>query len=717
MSIRNHDFRFKRAIDRSLALILLGISSGCGAGPVAPTSAPVARDAEDPYLWLEQIEEPKSLAFVAAANATSLAELQGNGAYRQIYDRVLAVLDNRDRIPFVVQRADGLYNFWKDAEHVRGVWRRTTWAEYQKPQPAWDVVIDVDALAASEHENWVWAGATCLPPRYDRCLIRLSRGGGDAAVTREFDIGKRSFVADGFNLPEAKSEVDWIDEDHLFVATDFGPGSLTQSGYPRLLKEWRRNTPLQAARTVFDAKESDVGVGAEHNFRSGAERDFVRRAVTFWSNQVFWRQGAELRKVDKPDDANVEVDGDVIYLTLRTPWTVNGRTFPAGALLAANFAAYMQGERDLTVLFAPTPRTSLSDFVVLPHHLLLTVLDNVTTRVEDLVPKHTAGKLAWQTTALRLPGVGTATVTPVDRYASDDFFLTFADFLTPTTLYVSRGDKPLAALKKLPAFFAASGLQVRQLTATSKDGAQIPYFVVSSGAQKDDGTNPTLLYGYGGFEVALQPDYLARPGVAWLERGGVYVLANLRGGGEFGPTWHQAAVKEHRQRAYDDFAAVAEDLIARRITSPRHLAIQGGSNGGLLVGVVATQRPELFKAAVCQVPLLDMKRYTKLLAGASWVGEYGDPDVPAEWAYIGAYSPYQRVRKDGKYPRIFFLTSTRDDRVHPGHARKMYARMRDWGHDVLYFENTEGGHAGAANNPQQAKMTALSYTFLWNELR
>ncbi len=681
------------------------------APPPPPATTP---QLDDPYAWLEDVAGEKPLAFVGAANAKSLGELQARPEYKPLYDRLLAMLDSKDRIPYVNDQAGQLYNFWRDDQHVRGVWRRTTWADYRRPQPRWETVLDVDQLAKDENENWVWASSSCLPPAYTRCLIRLSRGGGDAAVVREFDTKTKTFVAGGFSLPAAKSEVHWRDADHLFVATDFGPGSMTQSGYPRIVKIWQRGTPLAVAMPLFEAKESDIGASAFSNFRPGAERAFVEREITFWTNELLMIAGDQLVPIAKPDDARAEIDDDHIFLTLRSPWTIGAKTWPAGALLVADFVAYQRGERQFELLFEPTPTTSLERWSPTQHNVLLTVLDNVKSRVFELTPS-AAG---WQRHEVKLPGVGTAAATPVDGYRSDEFLLTFTDFLTPTTLLLAKpGAAKHEVLKHLPATFDAKGLKVKQFSATSKDGTAVPYFVVARDKLALDGHHPTLLYGYGGFEVALQPGYSGGLGLAWLERGGVYVLANIRGGGEFGPTWHQAAVKEHRQRAYDDFAAVAEDLIARKLTSPAHLAIQGGSNGGLLVGAVAVQRPELFKAVVCQVPLLDMRRYHTLLAGASWMGEYGDPDKPAEWAYISQYSPYQNVKKDAKYPRIFFMTSTRDDRVHPGHARKMYAKMQDQGHDVLYFENTEGGHGGAANNPQVARMSALVYSFLWNELQ
>ncbi len=707
---------------RPISFALLLLAFGCGHARVQSSSAPpastelaqAATRTDDPYLWLEEVEGEKPLEFVKAASTKTLTELQGQPTYQPLYDRLLTVLDSKDRIPNVTQHGALLYNFWRDDQHIRGLWRRTTWAEYRKPQPKWATVLDVDQLAKEEHENWVWSSVSCLYPDDVRCLVRLSRGGGDTTVVREFDTKQKRFLADGFVLPAAKSETHWIDADHIYVATDFGPGSMTLSGYPRTTKVWQRGTPLSAAQTVYSVQESDVHVHASHDFRPGYERDFVMRVITFWTNEVFMRVGDKLQRIEKPDDASLQVDGPFLYLSLRSAWTVDGKTWPAGALLVGDFVRYLKGERQLEMLFEPTSRSSLAGWNTTQHAVLLTVLDNVKTRIFEVTPVN--GK--WVRREVKLPGAGTASVTAVDALRSDQYFLMFTDYLTPTTLLLAKPNTDKhEPLKHLPAFFQTNGLRVQQFEATSKDGTHVPYFVVARENVALDGQNPTLLYGYGGFEIALQPNYSASIGLSWLERGGVYVLSNIRGGGEFGPDWHNAAIKSNRQRAYDDFAAVAEDLIARKITSSQHLAIQGGSNGGLLVGAVAMQRPELFKAVVCQVPLLDMKRYHTLLAGASWMGEYGDPDKPEEWAFIQKYSPYQNVKKDVKYPRIFFLTSTRDDRVHPGHARKMFAKMQEQGHNVLYFENTEGGHGGAANNPQVAKMQALIYSFLWAELR
>jgi prolyl oligopeptidase len=670
---------------------------------------------QDPYLWLEDVASERALAWVGACNAESEAELAAAPGYTELRARLKTILDSKDRIPYVRRHGAWFYNFWRDAEHERGIWRRTPMDEFRKPAPQWETVLDLDRLARDEDENWVWAGASFLKPHGDRVLVSLSRGGGDAHVVREFDLEAMAFVADGFTLPEAKGSAGWIDRDTLFVATDFGPGSMTSSGYPRVVKEWRRGAPLPEARTVYEAGPDDLSASAWFDYTPGHERQFVQRQIGFYSSELFVRDPASgaLTKVEKPEDADAFTVRDQLLVQLRSDWTIGATTWPQGALLATRFADFLAGGRDFTALFTPSDTTSLDGIAVTRDAILLTVLDKVKNRIVEL--RHLGG--AWQSRDVAAPGMGALGVSGVDEIESNEYFLTVTDFLTPSTLYLARtGSDERELLKAMPAFFDASPYTVSQFEATSKDGTRVPYFVVMRADTRLDGANPTLLYGYGGFEVSLTPFYSGVTGQAWLARGGVYVLANIRGGGEFGPRWHQAALKERRQNAFDDFLAVAEDLAARKLTSPQHLGIMGGSNGGLLVGAALTQRPDLFGAVVCQVPLLDMRRYHQLLAGASWMGEYGDPDDPDEWAYIGEYSPYHRVSKEQRYPRVLFTTSTRDDRVHPGHARKMAALMREQGHPVLYWENTEGGHAGAANNEQTATMWALSYIFLWQEL-
>jgi prolyl oligopeptidase len=678
----------------------------------SPTSSPVAAD--DPYAWLEEVSGPKAIEWVKQRNAESSRELAEAAGFKALKADLLAILDSKERIPYVSKRGPYFYNFWRDAKNPKGLWRRTTLEEYRKPEPKWDVIIDVDALASQEKENWVWRNASFLKPAYKRALVSLSRGGADATVTREFDVESRTFVKDGFALPEAKSSMSWIDENSVYVGTDFGPGSMTTSGYPRIAKLWKRGTPLSAATMVFEGKPTDVAVGASFDNTKGFERHFVQRAIAFYKSETFHRTAdGKLAKIDVPDDAVSDVNFEWLTVELRSAWTVGGRSYPAGALLVTRFDDFMQGKRDFKVLFEPTPSTSLAGHSWTRHHLILNVLDDVKNSLSVLSP---AGN--WKGEPLSgAPPFATVTASAIDQEESDEYFLNVSGFLTPSSLLYGRVGQQPEKLKQLPSFFDASGLEVSQHFATSKDGTRVPYFQISPKGMTLDGARPTLLYGYGGFEISMTPSYNAGVGRGWLSQGGVYVVANIRGGGEYGPRWHQAALKKNRLRAYEDFAAVAEDLIKRKVTSQKHLGISGGSNGGLLVGNMFTLYPNLFGAVVCQVPLLDMQRYSKLLAGASWMAEYGDPDKPEEWEFIQTFSPYHNVRRERKYPPVLFTTSTRDDRVHPGHARKMMARMRDMGHDVRYYENIEGGHGGAANNEQAAHMSALAYTFLAAKLK
>jgi|LSQX01.1.fsa_nt_gb prolyl oligopeptidase len=671
--------------------------------------------AEDPYLWLEDVTGEKALAWVRARNAESEKELAGTPAFAQIERGILEILDSKERIPSISKAGPWFYNFWRDERNPRGLWRRTTLAEYRKPDPKWEVVLDLDALGKAEGRNWVWGGAQILRAGgWRRALVSLSPGGSDAVVVREFDIESRSFVKGGFELPEAKSEVSWIDRDHIYVNTDFGPGSMTTSGYPRIGKRWRRGTPLASASTVFEGKETDVSAGAFFDDTKGFERHFAYRSPGFYETEVYLLENGKARRVEVPLDSNVGFHREWLLVELRSPWTVNGKTYPAGALLASRFSDYMKGKRQLVPLFEPTDRTSLVGASWTRNHLILNVLEDVKNRLTVLTP----ARGEWTSRPLAgAPGFATVSAQGIDPDESDDFFMTTSGYLTPTSLLVGTVGGTPEKLKELPAFFDASGLEVSQHFALSKDGTRVPYFQVARKGIELDGNHPTLLYGYGGFEISMTPDYNPRVGLAWLARGGVYVVANIRGGGEYGPRWHQAALREKRPRAYEDFAAVAEDLFARKLTSPARLGTMGGSNGGLLMGNMITLYPGLFGAVVCQVPLLDMKRYSKLLAGASWMAEYGDPDKPEDWSFIQGFSPYHNVKPGAKYPPVLFTTSTRDDRVHPGHARKMMAKMKEMGFDVRYYENIEGGHGGAADNAQAAYMNALAYTFLWQKLQ
>jgi prolyl oligopeptidase len=716
---RDRRICYARAMLRNAAKVLtLAVACIAASAPLAMAALPDTDD--DPYLWLEDIQGERALNWVRERNAQSRRVLEAFPDFQGTRTRIREVLDSRDRIPTVMRRADWLYNFWQDAEHPRGLWRRTTLAEYRKPQPDWQLLLDLDALGRDEKENWVWAGATCLRPQDERCLLKLSRGGADAVVVREFDIGAKRFVADGFTLPEAKSDIDWLGRDSVLVSTDFGPGSLTESGYPRVIKRWQRGQPLAQAVTVFEAQAQDVSSLFEIDRTPGHERTQVGRQIDFYNSQVALLQGSALVPIQKPSDARITFWRDHLLIELRSDWAVNGSTHRRGSLLVAPAAAYLAGRRELSVLFEPTATRSLASYATTRSRVVLDILDNVASRVEEWGVE--GGR--WRQRAVKAPFPGSIGVASLhDPMLAKDplaeaYWLSYSDFLTPDSLMLAAtGSDARQTVKSRPRFFDATGMRVEQHHATSKDGTRVPYFVIWPRGATADGKNPTVLYGYGGFEVSQQPWYSGAYGTAWYEHGGVLVVANIRGGGEFGPAWHQAAVGANKQRSYDDFIAVAEDLIARRITSAQHLGIDGGSNGGLLVGAVMLQRPELFNAVLCQVPLLDMRRYHRLLAGASWMAEFGDPDQPEQWNWIAHYSPYQNVRKEQKLPRVLFTTSTRDDRVHPGHARKMAARMQEQGHDLLYYENIEGGHGGAADNAQRADMLALEFSFLWQQLK
>lgn len=674
----------------------------------------MATDPQDPHLWLEDVTGEAALDWVRERNARTVAEYAQGPEFTGLESRIREVFDTDARIPYVRRRGAYLYNYWRDAEHVRGLWRRTTMDSYRTDSPDWEILADLDAIAAAEDENWVWSGALVLRADDDtdqtRALVSLSRGGADAVVIREFDLASRTFVAPeagGFFLPEAKSDIDWIDVDTVYVGTDTGPGALTDSGYPRIALRWRRGTDIGAADTVFEGEHTDVAVSAWYDRTPGFARSFAERSVDFHTSQRYEiAADGTLIRIEAPEDARVSVHREWLLIRLRSDWTVGGVTYPAGTLLGNRYTDHLAGDRDLTVLFAPDAHTSLEQYVWTRNHLLLVTLSDVQTRLRVLTP----GEDGWSDAPLEgVPDLTSTDVIDVDSVDSDEFFLNSSGYLTPATLLHGYVGEPVEALKQAPAFFDSADLSVAQHFATSDDGTAVPYFVV-----RREGTEPgpTLLYGYGGFENSMLPGYGGALGLGWLERGGSYVVANIRGGGEYGPSWHTQALKAGRHKAFEDFAAVARDLVARGITTVAQLGAQGGSNGGLLMGVMLTRYPELFGAIVCQVPLLDMRRYHLLLAGASWMAEYGDPDDPAQWEFISQYSPYQNTDADRTYPPVLITTSTRDDRVHPGHARKMAAQLEKEGHEVWYYENIEGGHGGAADNAQLAFKSALAYEFL-----
>ncbi|MFF1509603.1 prolyl oligopeptidase family protein [Streptomyces sp. NPDC058326] len=664
---------------------------------------------DDPYLWLEEISGEAALAWVGERNAETARAVAGDAGFGALKARLREVLDASDRIPYTARRGAYLYNFWRDAEHVRGVWRRTTPELYRQDEPEWEVLLDVDALAAAEGEKWVWDGARVRRPEYDRALVRLSRDGGDAVVVREFDLETRTFVDDGFRLPEAKTRIGWVDADTVLVGTDLGPGSLTDSGYPRTVRRWRRGTPVEDAELVFEAERGDVAAWGYRDHTPGFQREFVGRSPDFFRSETYLlRPDGTRARIDVPDDALAYAHRQYLIVTLKSEWL--GR--PTGSLLAFGFDAFLAGDRTHEVLFTPDRRTALAGHSWTRNHLILEIMRDVSTRIEVLTP----GDGGWAREPLAgVPELSAVSVVDTDPDVSDEYVLDVSGFLQPSTLRLGRIGAGSEVLKQAPHRFDSAGLTVAQHFATSHDGTRVPYFVIGPD-RTAGGPGPTLLYGYGGFEVSLTPSYTAVTGRAWLERGGTYVIANIRGGGEYGPDWHQAALGARRPRAFEDFAAVAEDLVARGITTPAMLGAKGGSNGGLLMGAMLTRRPELFGAIVAQVPLLDMTRFHKLLAGASWIAEYGDPDDAADRPHLDAISPYHRLAADRDYPPVLLMTSTRDDRVHPGHARKTAARLRELGHRVLFHESTGGGHAGAGDNEQAAHNSALVHTYLWQQL-
>ncbi|TDO07990.1 prolyl oligopeptidase [Mycobacterium sp. BK086] len=655
----------------------------------------------DPYLWLEEIAGDEQLDWVRKHNDPTVAEFSGE-TFEQLRTEALEVLDTDARIPYVRRRGEFLYNYWRDADNPRGLWRRTTLESYLSETIDWDVILDLDELAAADGEKWVWAGADVIEPDHTRALISLSPGGSDAAIVREFDMATREFVTGGFELPEAKSRLSWEDHDTVLVGTDFGPDSMTESGYPRIVKRWHRGQPLADAETLFTGPVTDVAVGASVDRTPGYERTLLSRAVDFFNDQVYELRLGELVRIDAPTDASLSVHREWLLIELRSDWLTGKASYRTGSLLAANYEEFLSGTAELAVVFEPDEHSSLHQYSWTLDRLLIVTLVDVATRVEIATPG------SW--TREPVPGLGDNAVVVATDPDGDEIFMESSDFITPSRLLHGRIGGDLTEIKRAPSFFDAADLEVHQHFATSDDGTAIPYFVV--GHRHNQGPSPTLLGGYGGFEVSRTPGYDGVLGRLWLSRGGTYVLANIRGGGEYGPAWHTQAMREGRHKVAEDFAAVARDLVDRGITSVAQLGAQGGSNGGLLMGIMLTKYPELFGALVCQVPLLDMKRFHLLLAGASWVAEYGDPDDPQDWAFMSEYSPYQNISADKRYPPVLITTSTRDDRVHPGHARKMTAALEQAGQPVWYYENIEGGHAGAADNAQTAFKSALSYSFL-----
>ncbi|KAA3641474.1 MAG: S9 family peptidase [Proteobacteria bacterium] len=698
-------------------LLLTVLWIGACSQPEKPSSA--AADSinvavEDPFLWLEEIDTEQSLNWVKKHNKRSLAVIENQPKFQTLYEANKSILNADDRIAYVAQMGGHLYNFWRDAQHVRGIYRRTTLESYQSEQPHWEIILDVDALAEQENENWVYKGMTCRQPVYDRCLVNLSRGGADATVVREFDLHDKEFIADGFYLPEAKTGVSWVDQDRLLVGTHFGDGSITDSGYPKVVKLWQRGEPLDEAETIFSGNQTDVGVWPVTFYDGDDQYLMIRQSDSFYTGYQYILNSAHAPvKLDIPHDADVAglIKGQLL-INIKSDLDLTDRIYKQGSLVSTPLSALLEGHTDYQLIMAPSAQMAIADVSTSRDYVFVNTLDNVSSVLYKFKPQDD-----WSKQVIKMPELGSVSVTGTSQ-DNNDVFINYHNYLTPSTLYhYQADDEKLSVIKQLPEQFDAEPYQVEQHFMMAADGTRVPYFVVGPKDMVYDGSNPTLLYGYGGFEVSMRPRYLSIVGTDWLANGGVYVVANIRGGGEYGPAWHQAALKEKRMVAYHDFIGVAEDLIAKNITSPEHLGIYGGSNGGLLVGAVTMLRPDLFNAVVSAVPLLDMKRFNQLLAGASWMAEYGNPDIPEQWDYIKTYSPYHNLKANQDYPEIFFTTSTRDDRVHPGHARKMAALMEAYGHDFYYYENIEGGHGGASNNDQTAYLRALVYSYLLLKLQ
>lgn len=666
---------------------------------------------EDKNQWLEEVENKKALEWVDQWNEKSLKVLKGYKNYSTIYNKNLEIYNSTDRIADPTMYGDFIFNFWQDSENPRGIWRRTTYNSFLSGDPAWEILLDLDKLSEQDDVKWVFKGATGLFPDYNKFMVSLSKGGGDAVVIKEFDILSKLFIEDGFLLPEAKGSASWIDKNTLMISTDFGAG-VTTSGYPKQVKIWKRGTELSEAALVFEGEENDMGIWGYTEINKKKTYQIIMQKTSFYSGSYFVIEKENLIKLDLPDDVELTaIFNNNVILQLKSDLKSDNQTFQQGSVISIKYNDLVYGKKNFELIVSPDEKSSVTGITTTKNALLVNMLNNV----KNELYKYTLND-SWESEKIAAPEFGNISLSASSNQ-NDNYFFYFTNFLEPSTIYSGNANSnEVTKVQSLPSFFPTEKYQVQQFETESKDGTKIPYFVVSSKDIKYNGNNPTLLYAYGGFEIPMLPSYNATTGTAWLENGGVYVLANIRGGGEFGPKWHQAGLKENRQLVYDDFHAVAINIIDKKITSSKKLGIFGGSNGGLLVGVAFTQKPFLYNAVVCAVPLLDMQRYNKLLAGASWMAEYGNPDIPEEWEYIKKYSPYQNLKKGMDYPEVFFTTSTRDDRVHPGHARKMVAKMNEMGYKIYYFENTEGGHAGASTNEQRAQMYALIYSYLQMKL-
>ena len=683
-----------------LLLVVLGFLFSCK--PASKTEK-----TDDPYLWLEEIESTKALDWVKIQNAHSDQMIASQPLFSELRDKFLEVFNDDDRIAYPTLVGDYVYNLWQDEVNERGVWRRMLKSKYLNNEQEWEVVLDLDQLSKTDNKKWVFKGAEWLMPENKRCLVSLSDGGKDESEIREFDVQEKAFVKDGFFIDQSKGGASWVDPNTILITKNFGEGTLTNSGYPRIAKKWKRGESIEKAKMVFEADSTDAGLWPYSIYANNKYYSGVYKWITSNQSESYFLVGDKVQKIDYPLDANFAgFYGTELFFALQSDWNINNKTFLSGTLVSFNLEESLKGEINIKKIYEPNERSSFISMMAAKDFILVNIMENV----QNKLIKYTVNDGAWTPSEVNVPHMGSIFLVSSDS-KSNDFFFRYSNLITPTTLY--HGDeKSIGEIKRLKHAFNTEGLVVNQYEASSKDGTKIPYFIVHKKDLEANKKNPTLIYAYGGFNNASQPYYSATRGVGWMESGGVYVLANIRGGGEFGPSWHRAALKEKRQNAYDDLYAVAEDLISRNITSPEHLGVFGWSNGGLMAGVAFTQRPDLFNAVVVGAPLLDMKRYSKLLAGASWMGEYGNPDVDKDWEFLKKYSPYHNVFKDKKYPEVLFVTSTKDDRVHPGHARKMVAKMMDMGHPLFYHETIEGGHGAATTHKQEAHMWATIFTYL-----
>ena len=666
----------------------------------------------DPYLWLEEVEGKKSLAWVEEQNEETFTRYTESNAFKEKYERIKKELNDDERIPSAYYQNGEMYNFWRDEKNVRGVWRKTSFKSYLKDEPIWENILDIDQLANDEGINWLYKGADCLAPEYKRCLIRLSDGGTDAVTIREFDLEEKKFVKDGFNTYPSKQNASWINEDQILIGADFGEGSMNESGYPMQVKLWNRGEPLEEAKIFFSGSYEKIFNFPFVSIRPDGKYYGIIEGPTFFSEVLHLFDGEKLIKINLPQ--MIDIHGffkESLILSIEEDWGI----FKSGSLLEINVNSLLANsidESDVKIIFEPDGQRFISGVSIGKHQLMVSMLENVNGIITRFLKKDDR----WDSKDIEGFQNSTMNIYGQDVW-SDNSFISVSNFLEPSSIYHASDGADYKKIKSRKNSIDPEKYRVEQNFVSSADGTSIPYFLISRKDINLDGKNPTILYGYGGFQISKPPSYLGGSiAEYWLNSGGVYVVSNIRGGGEYGPAWHQSALKENRQRAYDDFIAIAIDLIEKGITSKDHLGIEGRSNGGLLVGATFTQRPDLFNAVICGVPLLDMYRYDKLLAVASWVDEYGDPDNPEEWEFIRKYSPYQNLKKGTEYPEVFFYTSTKDDRVHPGHARKMAKKMTDMGSPIVYYENTEGGHAGTSNIDQFSFLLALQLAYLEDKL-